>query len=177
MRNLRSLVFSRSSYCVASQFLALACLALAWPTQLLAVDLVGYLPYYRMSAAYNANTLPTQLSMLDEVRYFGLTVDFSGSIVPLGPGSGSLSTHLDRISTIRQTIATLPEADRPRLNITLGGAGEAANFAAVAASSTLRDSLAMNVKVLLNQTAAESVDIDWEHPAAGVQRSTHYPAP
>ncbi len=161
---------------VRLQLAGLLCLALMGPAQLLAVDLVGYLPYYRMNSSYNTNTLPAQLSMLDEVRYFGLTVDFSGNIVPLGSGSGSLSNHLSRIATIRETIATLPVDEQPRLNITLGGAGEAANFATVAASATLRDSLAANVESLLDQTMAESVDIDWEHPAAGIQRSTHYPA-
>ena len=48
-----------------------------------AVDLIGYLPYYRMNNTYNTNTLPTQLSMLSEIRYFGLTASNSGTIVPL----------------------------------------------------------------------------------------------
>src|SRR3954449_11007214 len=48
-----------------------------------AVDLIGYLPSYRMGAAYNNNVLPTQLGMLNEVRYFGLTAGSDGSIQPL----------------------------------------------------------------------------------------------
>ena len=140
-----------------------------------AVDLIGYLPYYRMNASYNANVLPRQLAMLDEIRYFGLTAGSNGSIVPLSD-SGSVTTNLGRIATIRQAIEAMPEAERPRLNITLGGAGEAANFAAVAASATLRATLAQNIDALLDQTGATSVDIDWEHPSAGIERTTHYPA-
>jgi Glycosyl hydrolases family 18 len=128
-----------------------------------AVDLIGYLPYYRMNASYNANTLPDQLPLLDEIRYFGLTINSSGAITPLG-GSGSLATHLSRIDVIRQAIDALPQDQRPRLNITLGGAGEAAAFATVSASSTLRATLAQNIHALLDQSGASSVDTDWEHP-------------
>ena len=71
-----------------------------------AVDLIGYLPYYRMNASYNANTLPDQLALLDEIRYFGLTINSSGVITPLS-GSGSLITHLNRIATIKQAIEAL----------------------------------------------------------------------
>lgn len=134
----------------------------------LAVDLIGYLPYYRMGANYNANVLPAQLPMLDEIRYFGLTAGSDGSVAALG-GSGSLATHQNRIQTIKQAIDALPVADRPRLNITLGGAGEAANFATVAASSSLRDTFAQNIKAFLNLTGATSVDIDWEHPSGAAQ--------
>ncbi len=130
----------------------------------MAVDLVGYLPYYRMSGSYNANTLVDQLPLLDEIRYFGLTVNSSGAITPLS-GSGSLATNLNRIATLKQAIEALPSEQRPRLDITLGGAGEAAAFQTVAASATLRDTLAQNVNALLNQSGATSVDIDWEHPS------------
>ena len=34
---------------------------------------------------------------------------------------------------------------------------------------------AQNVKSLLDSTGATSVDIDWEHPDAGVERTTSYP--
>jgi GH18 family chitinase len=136
---------------------------LAVPGSARAVDLIGYLPYYRMNAAYNANVLPGQLAMLDEVRYFGLTVNGSGTITPLA-SSGNMTTHSNRIATIKQAIAALPELQRPRLNITLGGAGEAVNFATVAASPSLRTTLAQNIDALLDQTGATSVDTDWEHP-------------
>src|SRR3954468_24565662 len=87
-----------------------------------ALDLVGYLPYYRMSASYNNNILPAQLGMLNEVRYFGLTAASDGSIQPLG-GSGTLQTHLANIALLKQKIDAMPVALRPRLDITLGGAG------------------------------------------------------
>jgi GH18 family chitinase len=140
-----------------------------------AVDLIGYLPYYRMDGSYVSNTLPGQIAMLDEVRYFGLTVDNSGAVVPLS-GSGNFNMHLNNIATVQAIINALPESQRPRLDITLGGAGEAASFATVSASSTLRATLAQNVDNLLDQTGATSVDIDWEHPSAGIERSTYYPA-
>lgn len=136
-----------------------------------AVDLIGYLPYYRMNGSYNANTLPAQLPLLDEIRYFGLTINSSGAIATLD--GASLAAHTNRIATIKQAIEALPEADRPRLNITLGGAGEAAAYATVAASATLRTTLAQNVLALLNQTGAASVDFDWEHPSGATQRSNY----
>lgn len=136
-----------------------------------AVDLIGYLPYYRMNGSYNANMLPGQLSLLDEIRYFGLTINSSGAISTLD--GASLSAHTNRIATIKQAIEALPAADRPRLNITLGGAGEAAAYATVAASSTLRTTLAQNVLTLLNQSGATSVDFDWEHPSGATQRDNY----
>ncbi len=153
------------SLCFSIWPLAAAALALILSTNInaLAVDLIGYLPYYRMNASYDANWLPDQLPLLDEVRYFGLTVNASGEITPLS-GSGTLTSHLNRIATIRQAIVSLPQDQRPRLNITLGGAGEASAFATVAASSTLRTTLAQNVGALLAQSGATSIDTDWEHP-------------
>jgi GH18 family chitinase len=135
-----------------------------------AVDLIGYLPHYRMNASYNTNWLPDQLALLDEVRYFGLTINSSGAIVPL---EGSLGTHLANIAVIKQKIETLPLDQRPRLNITLGGADEAAAYATVAASSTLRATLAANVKARLDETGATSVDFDWEHPTNATQRNNY----
>ncbi len=133
------------------------------PSLVHGVDLTGYLPYYRMGTTYNNNVLPTQLSMLNEVRYFGLTAGSDGSIVPLS-GSGNLSTHQNNISTIEQKIGALPANERPRVDLTLGGAGESANFATIAVSSTLRATFAQNIANLLNQTGATGVDIDWESP-------------
>jgi GH18 family chitinase len=127
------------------------------------VDLIGYLPYYRMNGTYNANTLPTQLSMLSEIRYFGLTASSSGTIVPMS-GAGTMQANVANITTIANAIAALPADRRSRLDITLGGAGQAASFATVSASSSLRDTFAVNIKSLLTQTGATSVDIDWEHP-------------
>ena len=140
-----------------------------------AVDLIGYVPYWEMNATYNNGLLPAQLAMLDEVRYFGLTAASNGTFTPLS-GSGTLQSHKDRIALIKQKIEALPVDQRPRLDITLGGAGEAANFATVAASASLRTTFAQSINSLLNETGATSVDIDWEHPTAGVQRTTHYPA-
>ena len=133
------------------------------PSLVHGVDLTGYLPYYRMGATYNNSVLPTQLSMLDEVRYFGLTAASDGSIVPLS-GSGTLTTHQNNIATIEQKIGALPAGDRPRLDLTFGGAGESASFATIAASATLRATFAQNIATMLSQTGATAVDIDWESP-------------
>src|SRR5256885_16109889 len=85
------------------RLLVFACVAFvgsrAW-----AVDLIGYLPYYRMNNTYNTNTLPSQLSMLSEIRYFGLTASNSGTIVPL---SGSMASHLSNIANIVSAINAL----------------------------------------------------------------------
>ena len=137
------------------------------------VELVGYVPYYRMSNQYVTNVLPAQLALLDEVRYFGLTVDSSAQVVPT---SNSLAYHKANIATINQIIEGLPEGQRPRLGITLGGAAQDATFTTVAASDALRSVLASEVDALLNETGAAAVDIDWEHPDAGIQRSIQYPA-
>src|SRR3954468_12468241 len=155
-------------------------LILAWPAQQCrALDLIGYLPYYRMNASYNAGTLPTQLGMLNEIRYFGLTAASDGSIVPLA-GSGTMQSHLDNIAVIKQKIEAMPIGQRPRLDITLGGAGEDVSFTNIARTVSgvpcnLCTTFAQNVKSLLDSTGATSVDIDWEHPDFGVERSTSYP--
>ena len=156
---------------------ALVCAAAACPTAR-AVDLIGYLPYYRMNSNYNSNWLPDQLPLLDEIRYFGLTVNSSGGIVPLS-GSGSYQTNLNRIASIKQAIDNLPVDKRPRLDIALGGAGEAATFSAVAANPDLHVTLADNVEALLTLSGATSVDIDWEHPSnantpAGIAERNNY---
>ena len=118
---------------------------------------------------YVNNTLPAQLALLDEVRYFGITVNSSGGLT-------TTATNLSHIQTILQKINALPAAQRPRLDITLGGAGESEGFAAVAQSTTLRSTLATNIDALLDQTGAVGVDLDWEHPAEGVELTTRYPA-
>ncbi len=128
-----------------------------------ALDLVGYLPSYRMSASYNNSTLPTQLSMLNEVRYFGMTAGSDGSILSSSGGS-SLVADKGNIQTIASKISGLPSGQQPRLDLTLGGAGQSASFATIAASATLRTTFAQNIATLLTQTGATSVDIDWESP-------------
>jgi GH18 family chitinase len=128
-----------------------------------ALDLVGYLPSYRMSASYNNNVLPTQLSMLNEVRYFGMTAASDGSILSSSGGS-SLQADKGNIQTIATKISGLPAGQQPRLDLTLGGAGQSASFATIAASATLRTTFAQNIATLLTQTGATSVDIDWESP-------------
>lgn len=138
-----------------------------------AVELVGYVPYYRLNSNYLNNILPEQLSILDEVRYFGLSVNGSGGITSL---SGSVSSQKENIATIKGIIDSLPANERPRLDITLGGASVDSVFTTVAASPSLRATLAQNVANLLDETGATSVDIDWEHPDAGVERTTNYPA-
>ena len=135
-----------------------------------AVELIGYVPYYRMGDAnYVNNVLPTQLSMLSEVRYFGVTVTATGALT-------TTAADLANIATLAQKISLLPPTQRPRLDITLGGDGATAGFGTVAASSALRTQLAQNIQALLVQTGAVGVDVDWEHPADGVPLSIHYPA-
>ncbi len=138
-----------------------------------AVELVGYLPYYRLNSNYFDNILPDQLALLDEVRYFGLSVNGSGGIISQ---SGNINTDKSHIAAIKAIIDDFPVHQRPRLNITLGGAGVASVFSSIAASSSHRATLAQNVAALLNETGATSVDIDWEHPNVGVERTTTYPA-
>ncbi len=145
-----------------------------------AVELVGYVPYYRLNSNYLNNTLPDQLSLLDEVRYFGLTVNSSGGISSL---EGSLTSQKNNIAAIKSIIEGLPVGQRPRLDITLGGADVDGVFSSIAASSSLQATLAQNIAALLNETGATAVDIDWEHPGpngpfAGppVEISTTYPA-
>ena len=112
-----------------------------------AVDLIGYLPHYRMNASYNANVLPDQLALLDEIRYFGLTINSSGAITPLG-GSGTLATHHSIASPrSNRRSRALPADDRPRLNITFGGAGEAAATPPSRPVQRLALTLATNVDV------------------------------
>lgn len=134
-----------------------------------AVDLIGYLPNYRMNATYVNNTLPGQLAMLDEIRYFGITVNSSGTLT-------TTAADLNNIQAIKTAIDALPAAQRPRLGITIGGAGTSEGFPAVAASSSLRTTFAQNLKSLLDQTGAVAVDLDWEHPSAGVERDSRFPA-
>src|SRR4029078_280685 len=127
----------------------LVCCSLA--PDALALDLIGYLPSYRMGSPY----LQTQLGMLNEVRYFGLTAASDGSIVPL-PSSGTMQSHLNNIAILKQKIEAMPVAQRPRLDITLGGAGQAASFSAIAGSSGLSATFAQNVNSLMNSTGATS---------------------
>lgn len=158
---------------ISQWFLAVSLLATFSTGHAVAVELIGYLPYYRLNPSYVANVLPAQLELLAEVRYFGLSVGNTGEITSL---SGSVASHKSNIEMLRNLIAGLPAGSQPRLTITLGGADQDVTFTSVAASSTLRDTLALNVESLLNETQAGAVDIDWEHPDAGVQRTTHYPA-
>ncbi len=138
-----------------------------------AVELVGYVPHYRLDSNYLNNILPNQLVMLDEVRYFGLSAGSNGEITSL---SGSIASHKNNIAAIKAIIDGLPAADRPRLDITLGGASQDATFTNVAASSALRTVLAENIVSLLDETGAMAVDIDWEHPNNGVELDSSYPA-
>jgi hypothetical protein len=149
---------------------ALATVAVGNLPSAFAVDLIGYVPSYRMGDSnYVNNVLPAQLALLDEVRYFGITVNGTGGLT-------TSATNLAQIQTIQQKINALPAAQRPRLDITLGGAGTSTGFPAVANSSTLQATLAANVKSLLDQTGAVGVDIDWEHPSDGAELTTRYPA-
>lgn len=152
---------------IAGAILALATLLSRLPSAS-AVDLIGYLPNYRMNANYVNNTLPGQLAMLDEIRYFGITVNSSGTLT-------TTAADLNNIQAIKAAIDALPADQRPRLGITIGGAGTSEGFHTVAASSPLRTTFAQNLKSLLDQTGAVAVDLDWEHPAPGDERNSHFP--
>jgi hypothetical protein len=140
----------------------------AYATRSLAVDLIGYLPSYRMNASYVNNTLPGQLAMLEEIRYFGITVNGAGQLT-------TTAADLNNIQAIKNAIDALPAAQRPRLGITIGGAGMSDGFPTVAASSSLNAVFAQNLKSLLDQTGAVAVDLDWEHPASGPERNIRFP--
>lgn len=143
------------------------CALTASPTQ--AVDLVGYIPFYRMpETSYVNNVLPKQLELLDEVRYFGITVNSNGSLT-------TTATHLSDLAVLRQKIDAMPLADRPRLVVSLGGAGISSGFSSIASSSSRRSTLAGNIDSLLTQVGAEGIDFDWEHPADGIELNTNYP--
>jgi hypothetical protein len=149
-------------------FAALAIGLLAAPSSSSAVDLIAYVPDYRMTnnPSHVANVLPLQIPLLDEVRYFGITVNANGSLT-------TTATHLSQIQTLKQMIDALPASDRPRLNLTFGGYNQSTNFATVAASATLRATFAQNIEQLLDQTGATSVDLDWEHPSNATQRANY----
>jgi GH18 family chitinase len=154
-----------------------ALLILAGPQIAAAVDLIGYVNSENMNAAYNQNVLPAQLAMLDELRYFGLTAASNGTIVPL---SGTMQPHLNNIAFIQQKIGELPVGQRPRLGITIGGAGQDAPFTTIAStvnsvSCNLCSTFAQNIKSLLDTTGTTGVDIDWETPNQGVETATSYP--
>ena len=137
--------------------------------QAAALDLVGYVPNYRMTSTnYVNNILPRQIALLDEVRYFGITVNSNGS--------GALTTnatHLANIQKLKSLIDAIPEPNRPRLDITLGGWQMSDGFAAIAGDAAKRDALAQNIAALLDQTGATSVDLDWEHPTGGTQLNNY----
>ena len=152
-----------------NQAILLLTLSLGMAARAPAVDLVGYVPDYRMSDSYINDILPGQLAMLDEVRYFGITVDASASLT-------TTPTDLNNIQTIKSILDSMPASERPRLDITIGGAGQSGAFSTVAASTLLRDRFAQNLDALLDQTGATAVDLDWEHPSAGAERDTLYPA-
>lgn len=152
----------------AGLFVALVTL-FASLSQAAALDLIGYLPNYRINANYVNNILPGQLVMLDEIRYFGITVNSAGELT-------TTAADLNNLQAIKTKIDALPAAQRPRLGITIGGAGISDGFAAVAANSSLRTTFAQNLKSLLDQTGAVAVDLDWEHPSTVAERNTHFPA-
>lgn len=149
--------------------IAFGCMGLVTASSACAVDLVGYIPSYRMSAtSYINNTLPKQLELLDEIRYFGITVNSDGTLT-------TNSAHLNDPATLRQKIDAMPLADRPRLVVSLGGAGISSGFSSVAGDASRRSTLAGNIDSLLNQVGAAGIDFDWEHPADGAELNTNYP--
>lgn len=149
------------------------------PAATFAVELMGYVPNYRMRndnpalppeqdpfSSYTLNTLKPQMALLDEVRYFGLTVNANGTLTTSAADQG----NIQKISSL---IAELPASQRPRLGITLGGDGASASFATVAANSALRTAFAGNINSLMNSVGATAVDVDWEHPTNATQRGNY----
>jgi hypothetical protein len=156
-------------WAVACQLTVAAACLFATNSRTAALDLVGYVPNYRMtSSSYVNNVLPRQLALLDEVRYFGITVNSNGS--------GALTTnatHLANIQKLKSLIDAIPEPERPRLNITLGGWQMSDGFATIASDAGKRELLAQNIATLLNDTGATSVDLDWEHPSGSTQLNNY----
>jgi GH18 family chitinase len=106
--------------------------------------------------------------LLDEVRYFGITVNSNGS--------GALTanaTHVANIQKLKSLIDAVPASQRPRLDITLGGWQMSDGFATLAADPAKRDLLAQNIAALLEDTGATSVDLDWEHPVGNTQLNNY----
>ena len=135
-----------------------------------ALDLVAYVPDYRMDESHFVNTiLPKQLALIEEVRYFGITVTNSGGLT-------TNAGHLADLTTLRNLIDALPESQRPRLVVALGGAGISDSFDNVAASTTATNNLAGNINSLLSQVGAVGIDFDWEHPDEGDELLVDYPA-
>jgi GH18 family chitinase len=132
------------------------------------LDFVGYLPRWQMKAGYLEKVLPAQLTLLDEVRYFGITMDDAGTLT-------AKPEDLERLHTLRAVIDRLPERRRPRLGITLGGWEQSGGFSQTASQEGSRRRLATNIKQLLDKTGATCVDLDWEHPKAGQQCEQDYP--
>lgn len=122
-----------------------------------------------MNATYINNTLPDQLAMLDAVAYFGISVNGSGNLT-------TTSTDLNNIASIKSIIDGMPASERPRLDITIGGAGEDTVFSNIANTAAERTQFAEDLDALLDQTGAGGVQIDWEHPDPGIERTTYYPA-
>jgi GH18 family chitinase len=170
----------RCRACFSRLIPAVALLAAVMTTPAtLGVELMGYLPNYRMRndtpalpseqdpfSSYTLNTLKPQMAMLDEVRYFGITVNANGTLTTSLADEGN-------IQKINSLIAELPESQRPRLGITLGGDGGSANFATVAGNSALRTAFAGNINSLMNSVGAMAVDVDWEHPTNATQRANY----
>lgn len=145
----------------------------------IAVELTGYLPNYRLRndieelppeqdpfSSYTLNMLKPQMAMLDEVRYFGITVNANGTLT-------TDAADLGNLQKINDLIAELPESQRPRLGITLGGAIESTHFATVAGNAGLRTTFANNISSLMNSTGATAVDVDWEHPTGSMQQANY----
>jgi GH18 family chitinase len=153
------------------RFAATVWISCSWANgQALAVELIGYVPNYRMeNRKFAGDVLLEQLKLLDEVRYFGITVLPSAEL-------STTDADLGRLRSIKSLIDRLPTAERPRLGVTIGGSGKSEGFSAVAASEELCDKFSKNLHALLDQTGATAVDLDWEHPAAGAECDTLYPA-
>ncbi len=131
-----------------------------------ATEITGYVPDYRMNGTYLTSTLPGQLPLVDEVRYFGMTVASDGSIT-------SNTTHLANLAALRGAVQALPLSERPRIVLTLGGAGMSDQFASVSADAIKRTTLANQVASFLSAQQLDGVDFDWEHPDTLPQRANY----
>lgn len=136
-----------------------------------AVELIGYLPDYRLGDHdYVNQVLPKQLAMLDEVRHFGIQLNKDATL-------RVESQQDNHLALLRKLISNLPADKQPRLVLSLGGAGESsAHLTTVAGNESLRRILADQIRRLVITAGAQGVDIDWEHPADGREINQDYPA-
>ncbi|MCA9148164.1 MAG: PEP-CTERM sorting domain-containing protein [Planctomycetales bacterium] len=133
-----------------------------------AVEIVGYLPDYRFKEPYYSSVLPEQLPLLDEVRYFGMTIAADGSL-------NVTASHEANLTKLARTIQSQPGIAQPRVVLTLGGGGGnmSDNFAIVAGNSAKRKVFAANIRDFIESHDLAGVNLDWEAPSTESERANY----